>query len=213
MFADAFKAAADLYDSDRGAFDILSTFPVNYHYKHIDSNLYTATKPVFDTRPLRVGGKTYPTVAEFLKAWEERRQQVFQATGTEVPSLGVVDVLEKINWGPPFMAPFSLDQESLELARTLLPAHESLGNKVDAWHAAAQKFSALLDRPQVLHERLMQPGTCVLFNNTRVLHSRRAFSADDAGKPRWLRGTYVDRDPFFSKLRVLRSKFDNSGCI
>lgn len=205
MFADAFKCAVDLYETDIDAFNILATTLVNYHYKHPDSNLYKATKPVFDMRPLRIGNVTYRTLPEFLMAWKQNRTSLKSSIGAELPLLGVVDCLEKINWGPPFLAPFSFEN-LLEHAGDST-ALESLNNKVDEWHAAARKFAALLDRPEILHERLMQPGECVLFNNTRVLHSRRAFNSSDVGKARWLRGTYVDKDPFFSKLRVLSNKY------
>lgn len=36
-------------------------------------------------------------MAEFLQAWEDKRQHLSRTTGTEVPELNVVDVLEKIN--------------------------------------------------------------------------------------------------------------------
>ncbi|KAE8416734.1 hypothetical protein BDV36DRAFT_284264 [Aspergillus pseudocaelatus] len=97
--------------------------------------------------------------------------------------------------------------------RTTKPEHltdhalSALNNKVDWWHQAASKFNALLQRSECLYERKMRPGECVLFNNTRILHSRGAFDMADIGKPRWLRGTYVDKDPYFSKLRVLQHKF------
>lgn len=37
VFADAYKAAVDLFHTDIEAFDILATVPVNYHYNHPDS--------------------------------------------------------------------------------------------------------------------------------------------------------------------------------
>jgi hypothetical protein len=39
------------------------------------------------------------------------------------------------------------------------------------------------------------------------LHARKAFEVADAGKERWLRGAYLDKDPFVSKLRVLAHRF------
>lgn len=210
VVADAFKAALDLYETDLDAFNVLTTTPVTYHYKHPDSNLYSATKPVFDLRPLRIGESVFGTLPEFLQAWEHHRQQSEHSEVAEIPRLGVVDCLEKINWGPPFLALFSLHLDSLEQTLLSVTAQENLNQKMEKWHDAARKFSALLHRPDALHERLMKPGECVLFNNTRVLHSRRAFDPNDIGKARWLRGTYVDKDPFFSKLRVLQHKLSNT---
>lgn len=113
--------------------------------------------------------------------------------------------MDKVNWGPPFLAPFSLDENAAQQYLGHAPL-SSLNNKVEKWHDAATKFNALLQRPEYLFERKMDPGDCVLFDNTRTLHSRRGFEMADIGKPRWLRGTYVDRDPYYSKLRVLRQK-------
>ena len=207
MFVDAFRAAQDLYETDMDAFNVLSKLSVKYHYKHPNSNLYSATKPVFEMRPLRIADTTYATLSEFLEGWEHSRTKVKQSSGTELPPLSVFDCLEKVNWGPPFLAPFSLEQESMEQARSSVTACESLNEKMCQWHAAATKFSTVLHRHEILHERLMKPGECVLFNNTRVLHSRRTFDSGDVGKARWLKGAYVDKDPFFSKLRVLRDRF------
>ena len=104
-------------------------------------------------------------------------------------------------------APFSLDEATAQDAQfneqDLLNA---LNSKVEKWHTAAAKFNRLLQRPELLFERKLNPGDCVLFDNTRTLHSRKAFGHADVGKPRWLRGTYVDKDPFMSRWRVLQNK-------
>ena len=213
VFVDAFKCATDLYSTDLHAFNVLATLPVNYHYKHPNSNLYTATKPVTDLRPLRIGDVLYSSLPEFLEAWERSRQNIRRSTDTQSPSIGVTECLEKINWGPPFLAPFSLDGDTMEQARSSTTAGECLSQKVDDWHDAAHKFNALLHRPTHLYERLMKPGECVLFDNTRVLHARKAFDSGDAGKVRWLRGTYVDKEPYLSKLRVLRHRFGDPADV
>ena len=180
--------------------------PVNYHYRHPESNLYLATKPVLELRPLRVGGTVYNTLTEYLLAYESRRNaiNVAQNTDINIPPLGVSDCLQKVNWGPPFLAPFKLDQASFEFDYNDASKGDTLVKKVERWHNAARKLGALLSRQETIYERLMKPGECVIFDNTRVLHGRRAFAAEDTGKPRWLRGTYVDKDPFLSKLRVLK---------
>ncbi|KAK5721917.1 hypothetical protein LTR15_006511 [Elasticomyces elasticus] len=208
VFADAFKAALDLYETDQDAFNVLTNTLVTYHYEHPSANLYAATKPVIDTRPLRIGNRTYQTLAAFLEAWELNRQTVKSNHDTTIPSLTVADCLEKINWGPPFLAPFSLDAQTMEQTQHMASrtCGEALSNKMVVWHSAAAKFSRLLNRPEGLHERLMKPGECVIFDNTRALHARRAFDSGDVGQARWLRGAYVDRDPYWSKFRVLKHK-------
>ena len=140
-------------------------------------------------------------MAEYLEAWRQK-----QAEGAALPDITATDCLEKINWGPPFQAPFSLQEQSAQPAYPSSKPRQTLNHKVDRWHAAASKFDSLLHRAEGLHERLMKPGECVLFDNTRVLHARRAFDVGDVGKARWLKGGYVDKDPYLSKLRVLRGK-------
>ncbi|RSL57787.1 hypothetical protein CEP54_008101 [Fusarium duplospermum] len=186
VFADAYKAAVDLFNTDMDAFDTLATVPVNYHYNHPNANVYRTTKPVIDLRPMRIGDKIYTRVQDYLRDLNDESEAA------------LVNCMDKINWGPPFLAPFS-NHEAHGVA--------ALNDKVERWHDAAVKFNALLQRPEYLFERKMNPGDCVLFDNTRTLHSRRAFDMADVGKPRWLRGTYVDRDPYLSKLRVLQNKF------
>ncbi|KAI6786019.1 Clavaminate synthase-like protein [Emericellopsis cladophorae] len=208
VFADAYKAAVDLFHEDIDAFETLTTVPVNYHYNHPNSNVYRTTKPVIGLRPLRIGHSTYTDLRTYIR---DRKALGAAGGGPESTQDILVDCLDKINWGPPFLAPFSLHEHAMEqddnIGQDALPV---LNSKVERWHGAAQKFNALLQRPEYLYERKMGPGDCVLFDNTRTLHSRRAFDGADIGKPRWLRGTYVDKDPFYSKLRVLRNKFGDA---
>lgn len=201
VFADAFKAAVDLFHSDTDAFNTLATLPVNYHYNHPDSNVYHTTKPVIDLSPLRIGNTVHTNFQDYLNALECRHAG---DTGVEWQTAMLVECLQKINWGPPFLAPFSNHEPPMSPENSALSA---LNGKTDEWHRAASKFNALLQRPEYLYERKMNPGECVLFDNTRTLHSRRAFDMADVGKPRWLRGTYVDKDPYLSKLRVLQNQF------
>ncbi|BCS27768.1 uncharacterized protein APUU_60816S [Aspergillus puulaauensis] len=209
VFADAYKAAVDLFYTDMEAFDTLASVPVNYHYNHPDSNVYHTTKPVIDLCPLQIGSSVYTRFQDFANAMElYRGGQGDKYWKTKL----LVDCLQKINWCPPFLAPFSNhDQLAIELEAGPSTQSQSpvsaLNNKVEKWHQAACKFNALLQRPEYLYERKMNPGECVLFDNTRTLHSRRAFDMQDVGKPRWLRGTYVDKDPYLSKLRVLQNRF------
>lgn len=202
VFADAYKAVVDLYRTDKDAFDTLASVPVNYHYTHPDSNVYHTTKPVVDLCPLRIGNVNYTHFQDFAKAM---KPDSASGLGDEWEVDLLVKCLQKVNWGPPFLAPFSNHDSLLPVDQSALSA---LNTKADQWHQAACKFNALLQRPEYLYERKMDPGDCVLFDNTRNLHSRRAFDMADVGKPRWLRGTYVDKDPYLSKLRVLQGRFE-----
>lgn len=100
--------------------------------------------------------------------------------------------LHRVNWSPPFQGPFE--------ARigTQSPALRS-------YLAASHAYEKLLSAEENLFEYRLNEGECVIFDNRRVLHARRAFDATKG--ERWLKGAYVDDDVFFSKLRVLEEKF------
>lgn len=101
--------------------------------------------------------------------------------------------VKRVNWSPPFQGPFE--------ARIGSNNHPSLRAYVAASHA----YEKLLSSPENLYEYRLNEGECVIFDNRRVLHARKAFDATKG--ERWLKGAYVDDDVFFSKLRVLEEKF------
>ncbi|KAF7557361.1 hypothetical protein G7Z17_g709 [Cylindrodendrum hubeiense] len=153
VFADAYKAAVDLFQADVDAFNTLATIPVNYHYNHPDSNVYCTTKPVIDLRPLRIGDTIYTHVQDYMKDWQESNVQKGESKSMEAL---LVDCMDKINWGPPFLALFSNHEDPGQLGQLGRPALEVLNSKVDRWHQAALKFNALLQRPEYMCERFMQ---------------------------------------------------------
>jgi gamma-butyrobetaine dioxygenase len=51
----------------------------------------------------------------------------------------------------------------------------------------------------------LEPGDCVIFDNTRLLHARTAFSDSGAGT-RHLQGCYSDLDGLFSTITVLETR-------
>jgi len=56
----------------------------------------------------------------------------------------------------------------------------------------------------------LAPGDCLVFDNTRVLHARTAFSMDAGSPGRHLQGCYADLDGLASTLAVL-SRSGNHG--
>ncbi|KAF2682825.1 Clavaminate synthase-like protein [Lentithecium fluviatile CBS 122367] len=101
--------------------------------------------------------------------------------------------IHRVNWSPPFQGPFE--------ARIGGENQTALGNYRSASHA----FEKLVSAEENLYEYRLNEGECVIFDNRRVLHARKAFDATKG--ERWLKGAYVDDDVFFSKLRVLDEKF------
>lgn len=98
--------------------------------------------------------------------------------------------ISAINWSPPFQAPF-------EVSIT----QPSLNNYI----RTAKQFKALVEDNAAVFETRMDEGTCVVFDNRRILHARRAFSSE--GGERWLRGAYVGGDDFMSRLRMLNEEY------
>lgn len=89
--------------------------------------------------------------------------------------------LTAVNYSPPFQSP--------------LPLHPSMQReKLGKFFQALQVFSSLTLHPKYRYERTLVEGECVVFDNRRVLHSRRGFEwsegeekSDDDVK-RWLKG-------------------------
>ena len=60
----------------------------------------------------------------------------------------------------------------------------------------------ILERQELQVVFKLQPGELMLFDNTRVLHARKAYSASGS---RHLQGAYSDLDGLYSSLRMLES--------
>jgi gamma-butyrobetaine dioxygenase len=72
-----------------------------------------------------------------------------------------------------------------------------------AFYAAARAFAEILGRPALMVTFRLEPGDCVAFDNTRVLHARTGFAATGT---RHLRGCYADLDGVSSTVSVLRRR-------
>lgn len=78
------------------------------------------------------------------------------------------------------------------------------GLHLNAYYDAYRKLAALLRDPARSVLCRLEPGDLVVFDNTRILHGRTAFSANDG--VRHLQGCYVDADALYSALAVLSRK-------
>lgn len=72
--------------------------------------------------------------------------------------------------------------------------------EVVAFYAAYRRWAGLLARPERALAMRLRPGDCLIFDNTRTLHGRTAFTS--AGG-RHLQGCYADLDALASSLAVL----------
>jgi gamma-butyrobetaine dioxygenase len=73
--------------------------------------------------------------------------------------------------------------------------------EVVAFYTAYRRWAELLARPERQLNLRLAPGDCLVFDNTRVLHARTAFSVTGG---RHLQGCYADLDGLASTLAVLR---------
>lgn len=65
------------------------------------------------------------------------------------------------------------------------------------YYAAYRRFGEILDETQMEVFFRLNPGECFIFDNTRVLHARKAFSGSGS---RWLQGCYADKDALWSRV-------------
>lgn len=65
------------------------------------------------------------------------------------------------------------------------------------YYAAYRRFAAIIDDPDMAVAFKLSPGESFVVDNTRILHSRTAYSG--AGS-RWLQGCYADKDGLLSKV-------------
>jgi gamma-butyrobetaine dioxygenase len=111
-------------------------------------------------------------------------------------------LMSHVNWSPPFQAPFGHEDRPL-----LHPdGRTSRSATVFRRHVEAlKKFQDIIEREDNIFEYKMNEGECVIFNNRRVLHARRAF--DESSGERWLKGAYLDTDTFKNQYRLLFEKY------
>ncbi|KAF2754097.1 Clavaminate synthase-like protein [Pseudovirgaria hyperparasitica] len=179
LFSDSYRAAETMYLHHRKLFHVLCNFPVQYHY-HNDSQHYYYTRYTFERRP-------FPLLPPSLDP----------ASGEEG---GTTANISKVNWSPPFQAPFSM-------ASDYAPAQPQGSRPTLAEYLeAAKKFNELITAEENLFEYRLQEGDCVVFDNRRTLHARREFDASKG--ERWLKGAYLSDDAFYSRYRVLEEMFD-----
>ena len=87
--------------------------------------------------------------------------------------------------------------------RSLQPVRPGGGASARAalFYEAYRAFAEIISRPELMLTFGLDPGDCMVFDNTRILHARTAFAA--TGR-RYLQGCYADLDGVASVLALLR---------
>ena len=75
--------------------------------------------------------------------------------------------------------------------------------KIRPFYLAYRYWSELIERDELKIEFQLLPGEILMFDNTRVMHARTAFSKN--GK-RHLQGAYTDLDGLYSLLNILENQ-------
>lgn len=136
---------------------------------------------------------TFPVTFHYFNAGQAYRQ--IRTTIELVDPTDLSSPIKLLNWSPPFQGPFT--------------SHIGSGDQLKVFHAATQRFDELISARENMYEYRMAEGECVIFDNRRVLHARRAFGAEEG--ERWMKGAYLDRDVYASKLRVLDEMHGRQG--
>lgn len=204
LFTDSFKAATYLAAKDPEAWRHLTTLPVDFHYDHPGSQYYHQHRTVIEEQPFMIGERLYQNYSDFRSHRESR----YGAESAMEKSSAAAHFIDNISWAPMFQGPFSLPHRDQSTASEKYEDSnvKRLNIQVEQWQQAASKFNQLIHRSENIYERMMNPGDCVIFDNRRVLHARRAFDVGDIGKERWLRGAYLDKDPYMSRLTTLSDR-------
>jgi gamma-butyrobetaine dioxygenase len=82
--------------------------------------------------------------------------------------------------------------------------------EITAFYAAYRRWAELLAEPGRQLNLRLAPGDCLVFDNTRVLHARTAFSLSAGTPGRHLQGCYADLDGLASTLAVLKRDQEES---
>jgi gamma-butyrobetaine dioxygenase len=79
-------------------------------------------------------------------------------------------------------------------------------NKIRPFYKAYRHWSEIIERDALKIKFRLSEGDLMLFDNTRIMHARTAFSKK--GK-RHLQGAYTDLDGLYSLLNVLERRQQN----
>lgn len=139
---------------------------------------------------------TFPVTFNYYNDGQSYRQ--IRPTVELVDQSDLTSPIKLLNYSPPFQGPYAHDIGT-----------EYGGKRFRLFHEAMQKFDQLVNAPENMFEYRLEEGECVIFDNRRVLHARRAFEAEKG--ERWLKGAYADRDVYISKLNVLSDVYGNGN--
>lgn len=175
IFVDAFHAARDVREKDAEGYEAMQHVPINYHYVKDGSKFY-------QSRPM-------------IEQYDSNESNTL---------MGNYEYLIKaVHYSPPFQAPFTLGIYNKSPSTNTSPAKLTERFLFRDFVHGLGIFDQHINMPKNQFKIKLPENSCVIFNNTRILHARTAFKSSD----RWLKGCYLDRDYFKSKLSYLEQKY------
>ena len=140
------------------------------------------------------------TVAETLR---DRHPDHFEILArTPVRYTSVSDTWWIVNRGPVIEVDGDGEVIGTRIHPALLGPVDVEPEHIDAWYRAHDELVRLAVRPEMQFTFRLQAGQCQIFDNRRILHSRRHF--DPSTGDRVLEGCYVTLDDFTSRMHTLR---------
>ncbi|AGO11796.1 AaceriADR024Wp [[Ashbya] aceris (nom. inval.)] len=175
-FADAFHAARYVRETDSDAYDALTHMPINYGYNR-DDKRYHQSRPVIEEHEFGEGTSLSSQFNRLIKC---------------------------VNYSPPFQKPFTYGiWEKPKGAEVSTPQGKLTERFVfKDFQRGLGLFEKYINNPENQFRVKLPEGTCVIFNNRRILHARTGFNGE-----RWLKGCYLDSDSVLSKLQFLEEEY------
>lgn len=140
----------------------------------------------------------YEAARRLLDEWPESHDIL---TSVHVPYRFQDDTTDIVNKVPVIGTDLDGNHTEIRFHTALLDTIDLDPDLVVPFYRAFRRFAEILRDPDLELRFKMVPGDCQVFDNRRVLHARAEFDPNSGG--RHLQGTYVDRDDFLSRLRVL----------
>ncbi|ODQ79268.1 hypothetical protein BABINDRAFT_25071, partial [Babjeviella inositovora NRRL Y-12698] len=106
--------------------------------------------------------------------------------------------LTQVNYSPANMAPFEFGITSAN------PEEENIFKD---FLRGLKIFEQFINDPVNQIVVKTKEGSAVVFNNRRVLHTRKKYQETEKESFRWLKGAYLDMDTFESQLRILKKSY------
>lgn len=175
IFVDAFHAARHVREQDAEGYEAMQHVPINYQYVK-DGNCFYQSRPM-------------------IEQYDSNESNTLMGNYEYL--------IKRVCYSPPYQAPFTVGIYEKTPDTNTSPGKVTERFLFKDFAHGLGVFDRFINKPENQFKIKLPENTCVIFNNTRILHARTAFKSSD----RWLKGCYLDRDSFKSKLKYLEQKY------